>query len=254
MCAAILKDHQHGKSRVSLGRTWREGDVHYFVEWTVNTMLESDMAHAFLEGSNTDMTATDTQKNTVGHSLALHQFWQMTDEEAGEAMKLELIHVCRRFTILLSNPALAAALRSMQSGLHGILWRPIQRCARSLYPSTVYHDHVHERVFLALPLALTRPCWQVSKAKVWVEAAPWVRINVDGQPHNHGKLCLQSFFAHALLPNCRDYLKHDHACAGLRRLCPHWRRGADCICYRHRGGRNGCDFRHEASLKFPKLT
>lgn len=65
MCAAVLKDHQHGKSRVRLGRTWREGDVHHFVEWTVRTMLESDMAHAFIEGSNTDMTATDTQKNTV---------------------------------------------------------------------------------------------------------------------------------------------------------------------------------------------
>ena len=65
MCAAVLKDHQHGKSRVRLGRTWREGDVHHFVEWTVRTMLESDMAHAFIEGSNADMTATDTQKNTV---------------------------------------------------------------------------------------------------------------------------------------------------------------------------------------------
>ena len=61
----MLREHQHGKSRVRLGRTWREGDVHHFVEWTVQTMLESDMAHAFIEGSNTDMTATDTQKNTV---------------------------------------------------------------------------------------------------------------------------------------------------------------------------------------------
>ncbi len=65
MCAATLKEHQHGKSRVRLGRVWRDGDVHYFVEWKVATVLESDMAHAFLDGSNTDMTATDTQKNTV---------------------------------------------------------------------------------------------------------------------------------------------------------------------------------------------
>ena len=28
-------------------------------------MLESDMAHAYYQGSNKDMTATDTQKNTV---------------------------------------------------------------------------------------------------------------------------------------------------------------------------------------------
>ena len=40
------------------------------VEWTVFCMLESDMAHAFLEGSNADMTATDTQKNTVRLSVA----------------------------------------------------------------------------------------------------------------------------------------------------------------------------------------
>lgn len=39
--------------------------VHYMVEWMVHTMLESDMAHAFLTSSNAGMTATDTQKNTV---------------------------------------------------------------------------------------------------------------------------------------------------------------------------------------------
>ena len=71
MCAAILKEHQHGKSRVRLGRIWRNGDVHHFVEWSVASMLESDMAHAFRDGSNTDMTATDTQKNTVRPS-AVH--------------------------------------------------------------------------------------------------------------------------------------------------------------------------------------
>lgn len=60
-----LAAHQHGKSRVRLGRVWREGNVHHMVEWTVQSMLESDMAHAFQTSSNADMTATDTQKNTV---------------------------------------------------------------------------------------------------------------------------------------------------------------------------------------------
>ena len=73
MCAATLKEHQHGKSRVRLGRVWRDGDVHHFVEWKVATVLESDMAHAFLDGSNTDMTATDTQKNTVRGLPHFHQ-------------------------------------------------------------------------------------------------------------------------------------------------------------------------------------
>ena len=63
--AGTLAAHQHGKSKVRLGRVWREGKVHHMVEWTVFSMLESDMAHAFIDGSNADMTATDTQKNTV---------------------------------------------------------------------------------------------------------------------------------------------------------------------------------------------
>ena len=63
--AATLAAHQHGKSRVRLGRVWKDGSTHYFVEWMVDIMLESDMAHAVLVGTNTDMTTTDTQKNTV---------------------------------------------------------------------------------------------------------------------------------------------------------------------------------------------
>lgn len=35
--------------------------MHHFVEFNVSTMLESDMAHAFLTPSNEGMTATDTQ-------------------------------------------------------------------------------------------------------------------------------------------------------------------------------------------------
>ena len=63
--AASLALHHHGKSRVRVGRTWREGNVHHFVEWTVEVLIESDMEHAFLHGSNTDMTPTDTVKNTA---------------------------------------------------------------------------------------------------------------------------------------------------------------------------------------------
>lgn len=63
--SANLAVHQHGKGKVRVGRVWREGSKHYFVEWSVDVMLESDMAHAFKDGSNTDMTTTDTTKNTV---------------------------------------------------------------------------------------------------------------------------------------------------------------------------------------------
>ncbi|KXZ55900.1 hypothetical protein GPECTOR_2g1451 [Gonium pectorale] len=60
-----LPFHHHGKSKVRVGRVWREGNVHHMVEWNVNTMIDSDMEHAFIKGENTGMTATDTQKNTV---------------------------------------------------------------------------------------------------------------------------------------------------------------------------------------------
>lgn len=54
-----LAVQHHGKSKVRLGRVWREGNVHHFVEWSVNTMIDSDMAHAYLKGSNEDMTSID---------------------------------------------------------------------------------------------------------------------------------------------------------------------------------------------------
>ncbi|EFJ50531.1 hypothetical protein VOLCADRAFT_73602 [Volvox carteri f. nagariensis] len=63
--AYALPLHQHGKSKVRLGRVWRDGNIHHMVEWNVDTMIESDMEHAFVKGENTGMTATDTQKNTV---------------------------------------------------------------------------------------------------------------------------------------------------------------------------------------------
>ncbi|KAG2451510.1 hypothetical protein HYH02_004108 [Chlamydomonas schloesseri] len=63
--AYALPAHHHGKSKVRLGRVWRDGNVHHMVEWNVNTMIDSDMEHAFVNGDNTGMTATDTQKNTV---------------------------------------------------------------------------------------------------------------------------------------------------------------------------------------------
>ena len=58
---AQLGKHQHGKSKVRVGRVWRDGHKHIFKEWSVDTVLESDMAHAYREGSNEGMTATDTQ-------------------------------------------------------------------------------------------------------------------------------------------------------------------------------------------------
>lgn len=60
-----LPMQQHGKAKVRVARVWREGNVHHFFEWNVHTMLESPMEHAYKDGDNAGMTATDTQKNTV---------------------------------------------------------------------------------------------------------------------------------------------------------------------------------------------
>ena len=62
---ACLGAHQHGKSRVRVARVWRLADgMNYFAEYQVETTLISAMEHAYLDGSNEGMTATDTQKNT----------------------------------------------------------------------------------------------------------------------------------------------------------------------------------------------
>ena len=73
-----LTKHAHGKSRVRLARVWREPScTHHMVEWLCNVMLESDMAPAYLRGDNSDMTATDTVKNTVrgARKVLAHAPW-----------------------------------------------------------------------------------------------------------------------------------------------------------------------------------
>lgn len=118
---ASLALHQHGKSRVRVARVWRQGPVHYFVELSVHTVLESDMAHAFLTPSNEGMTATDTQKNTV-------------------------YYIAKQFKSPCTPEAFGIALAK-----HFV----------ATYP-------------------------KVSKAKITVEMAPWKRISLEGQAHEHG--------------------------------------------------------------------
>merc|ERR1712048_1552832 len=61
-----LLTHFHGKSRVRVARRWVDANgFNNFKEWNVETRLESDMEAAYLNGDNTGMTATDTQKNSV---------------------------------------------------------------------------------------------------------------------------------------------------------------------------------------------
>lgn len=116
-----LAAHQHGKGRVRLGRVWREGKTHYMVEWTVFCMLESDMAHAFIEGSNADMTATDTQKNTV-------RICSKCCGGPGRRPCLTVADACaRRYTLLPNNARSDVLQKSMPSLLLSTMSRPIQR-------------------------------------------------------------------------------------------------------------------------------
>jgi len=87
--------HHHGKSRVRLGRVWREGNVHHFVEWMVHTMIESDMEAAFIEGDNTGMTPTDTQKNTV-YVVAKRMSKRCSVEQYGIALAQHFVHTYPR--------------------------------------------------------------------------------------------------------------------------------------------------------------
>lgn len=75
MAPPDLAFHQHGKSRVRVARVWREGAVHHFAEWTVNTMLESAMEHSYL---------------TVGGELCVRACVRahvLLDEQPGSACK-----------------------------------------------------------------------------------------------------------------------------------------------------------------------
>ncbi|KAH6802419.1 uricase / urate oxidase / nodulin 35 [Perilla frutescens var. frutescens] len=67
MAADGLKlEQRHGKSRVRVGRIWREPNGrHNFVEWNVSISLLSDCLPAYTLADNCDIVATDTMKNTV---------------------------------------------------------------------------------------------------------------------------------------------------------------------------------------------
>lgn len=59
-------EQRHGKSRVRVGRVWREASGrHHFVEWNVSISLLSDCLPAYTAGDNSGIVATDTMKNTV---------------------------------------------------------------------------------------------------------------------------------------------------------------------------------------------
>lgn len=199
------------------------------MEWTVDTLLESDMAHAFTEGSNADMTATDTQKNTV-----------CTRPEIACATSACYVAECRRAAAsrhagVLHSKTVQSALqpRGVRNSLGAALCAHLSQGA----PPENWRSAVsHQR---AVGNCYSAPGLQVSKAKVWVEQAPWQRACLGGQLHKHGTglppvcypagVCWRlSAGTHALLISA-----HVLCCA---RLHSSGDRGADVRGQRHRRG------------------
>ncbi len=60
-----LADLQHGKAEVRIVKVDRADPTHVLHDLNVTTQLRGDFASAYLEGDNSHVHATDTQKNTV---------------------------------------------------------------------------------------------------------------------------------------------------------------------------------------------
>ncbi len=63
--AIIFGNNQYGKAEVRLVHVTRDGDRHQIKDLNVSTALRGDFAAAHLEGDNSHVVATDTQKNTA---------------------------------------------------------------------------------------------------------------------------------------------------------------------------------------------
>jgi len=93
-----LKKHCHGKASVRVLKVRREVDVgrHEISEYTVNTVLWSDAYEkVFTQEDNSDLVATDTQKNTV-YIVA-----KRTDASSPEQFAIDLCtHYLKEYPIL----------------------------------------------------------------------------------------------------------------------------------------------------------
>jgi urate oxidase len=63
--AITLGPNQYGKAEVRLVTVDRTGETHHIRDLTVSTSLRGSLERTHLTGDNSDVVATDTQKNTV---------------------------------------------------------------------------------------------------------------------------------------------------------------------------------------------
>ena len=65
MAAVEVVWSEYGKDDVRLMRVKRDGDKYFVTELKVNTRLQLSSAKDYENGDNSDVVATDSQKNTV---------------------------------------------------------------------------------------------------------------------------------------------------------------------------------------------
>ena len=70
--AIILGDNQYGKAENRLVRIYRDAPRHEIRDLNVSTALRGDFAAAHLDGDQSRVLPTDTQKNTVFAFAKLH--------------------------------------------------------------------------------------------------------------------------------------------------------------------------------------
>ena len=71
--ASFLEKNAYGKRAVNLSKIIRHPDHHEFRQISVDTELEGDFESVYLQGDNSPVLATDTQKNTI-YALAQEHF------------------------------------------------------------------------------------------------------------------------------------------------------------------------------------
>ena len=61
----VLGQNQYGKAEVRVVKITRDTERHEIEDLNVTSQLRGDFAAAHLEGDNSHVVATDTQKNTI---------------------------------------------------------------------------------------------------------------------------------------------------------------------------------------------
>ena len=98
----VLGDNQYGKAETHLVRVTRVGDTHDIKDITVTVALAGDFDASHMAGDNSNVVATDTQKNTV--------FAFAKDAPVGEIEDLVARHIAAHCDV-----PLRAALRDFAS-------------------------------------------------------------------------------------------------------------------------------------------